>query len=252
MRSRPFSPDELAGDRVRAGWSHLARQLTADVPEWSVWKGPADLDRGGDLDSVAPAERWPDVTASFRRWAARAGLHAVVACRHVPGQLILVGVDEVSGSLHQLDVVDRKLVHGAPAWSAAALLQVAAATDGIRRLATGAEGVARLLARPADVDAAALVARDPSGARSLARLLGLRGRLAVATRPGAATRVALELVLALRALRMPRSVASSIASDRPRARCAVLAALAAGRRADGPVATWLARVSEDHEVMRRA
>jgi len=237
MRSRASLADPVDAP-PQTSWSSLARLLTAEVGVWAVWKGADDLDAHGDLDSIAPETSWEAVIAAFTRWSAAAGLRSVVVCRHVPGQLVAVGVGDQN--LFQLDVVDRKLVHGAPAWRAGELLALCTVADGVRRLPAGAEGAARRLADARDRDASRLAAADPESARAL----GLRGALASSSRAG----LALEGLLVLRALAAPRSVAAAIATDRSRGRCPVLAALRNERRVPEDAAGWLAVVADGHEV----
>lgn len=234
-----------AGDLTTA-----ARTIAAAVPTWLVWKGGADLAEAGDVDSAAPRGAWPSVARAFDAWADDHGLLATVRCRHVPGQMVLVGCGGTAGgSLIQVDVVAEKIVHGRAAWTAEDLAG-STLPDPVRRTSPGAEGVARVLADRADTTGRALVSSDQVGARALALRLGVRGRLAF--RDGRGNRLLLELVLAARAALGPAAVARSASTDRARRRCPVLASLSAGRRAPHDLEAWLERLAADHEVRRRA
>jgi len=117
-------------DAWRADWRPPACFLTQAVSEWLVWKG--DLE-GSDLDSAAPAAAWRDVEAAYAEWARAEGVAALVRCRHVAGQLILVACGGTAGHrLLQLDVVDRRLRHGQIVWTARQLLDSAELRDGVR------------------------------------------------------------------------------------------------------------------------
>lgn len=226
----------------------LARALTAASEHTLVWKGADSLDSAGDLDCAVPRRAWPAVEDAFRAWAAEAGMAATIACTHAVGVHVLVGCGGDAGSdLLQVDLVDAKLVHGVPVWTADDLRGVAVVEGGVKRLPAGAEGVARVLAHRRDVHGRELLHGDAT-ACALAGALGGRGRLAL--RGGLTARLALELVLAGRALTAPRLLARSAATDRARHGCPVLRALGAGRRISVPAEAWLASLETDHEVTR--
>ncbi len=226
----------------------LARALTAASEHALVWKGAGSLVSAGDLDCAVPRRAWPAVEDAFRAWVTEEGMAATIACTHAIGVQVLVGCGGAAGSdLLQVDLVDAKLVHGVPVWTADDLHGVAVVEGGMRRLPAGAEGVARVLAHRSDVGGRELLHGD-SSAVALARVLGARGRLAL--RRGLASRLALELMLAGRAPAAPVSLARSVATDRARRRCLVLRALGTGRRVAEPVEAWLAAVETDHEVTR--
>jgi hypothetical protein len=226
----------------------LARALTAASEHALVWKGAGSLDSAGDLDCAVPRRAWPAVEDAFHAWATDEGMAATVVCTHAVGVHVLVGCAGGAGSdLLQVDLVDAKLVHGVPVWTADDLHGVAVVEGGVRRLPAGAEGVARLLAHRRDVRGRELLDEDAT-AGALAGVLGARGRLAL--RRGSTARLALELVLAGRALAAPRSLARSVATDRARRGCLVLRALGADRRVPEPVEAWLAAAEADHEVTR--
>ncbi len=185
----------------------------------------------------------------FDAWSNTRGLAATVRCTHAVGVTILVGCGGEAGKhLLQLDLVDRKLVHGAPVWTADVLRDVAETYNGVRCLSPGAEGVARVLATRYDREAERLVLADPVGARALGDRLGVRG--ALATRTDRASRLALSSALVARALASPMSVLRSMQTDAATRRCAVLGALKAGRLLPEALETWLEVVSHDHEVRR--
>ena len=224
----------------------LARALTAASEHALVWKGAGSLDSAGDLDCAVPRRAWPAVEDAFRAWVRDEGIAASVVCTHAVGVHVLVGCGGDAGSdLLQVDLVDAKLVHGVPVWTADDLHDVAVVEGGVRRLPAGAEGVARVLAHRRDVRE---LLRGDTTAGALAGALGARGRLAL--RRGSTSRLALELLLAGRALAAPRSLARSVATDRARRGCPVLRALGAGRRVPEPVEAWLAAAETDHEVTR--
>lgn len=245
MRSPGFSESHGAAFDLE----ELTLVLGEADPRLVVWKGGHDLGSQGDVDAAAPRSSRPALERAFEAWASRTGLAATITCEHAAGISILVGCGgSARERLLQVDVTHEKLVHGAAAWSAEALAEVAVHEGGLRRLTRGAEGVARVLASRADADAAALVRADPAGASALARRLGLRGRLAL--RSGPAARLALEAALTLHAVASPRSVLRSVATDRARGRCRVIAALQEGRRLRESVERWLERIEHDHEVRR--
>jgi hypothetical protein len=227
----------------------LARALSLASPTFVVWKGAHAIRAGGDLDGALPRSEGDAAERAFVAWTRDEGLAASVACAHAVGMTILVGCGGAAGErLVQLDLVDRKLVHGAPVWTAAELGQVAVELDGVRRLRPGAEGLARVLASRRDDEAVALVRADHDGARELGRRLGLRGRLATRTHRGA--RPALAGVLAVRAAASPRSLWHAARTDRARRACPVIAALQGGRRLPITLDAWLETVASEHEVAR--
>lgn len=227
----------------------LAASLSDACPGFLVWKAGGDLDAEGDLDAAVPRSAWPAVGAAFDDWARRRGLAATVVCGHAQGMRILVGCGGAAGRrLLQVDLVDRKLVHGVAVWTASDLAVATETRRGVRSLRPGAEGMARVLADRSDELGAVLVRRDPASARALGERLGVRGRLAARSRG----RLALEAVLALPALGSPVEAMRVATADPARRRCAVLRALAAGRRAPEPLEGWLDEVAASHEVIRHA
>ena len=226
----------------------LARALTAADPRFVVWKGGDDLTAQGDLDGAAPRGAWAGLREAFGAWARDQGLTSAVVCTDALGMLILVGLGGEAGErLLQVDLVDDKLVHAVPVWSADDLVRCATLDDGVRRTTPGAEGLARVLAHRRDALGARLVTEDPEGARALADRLGLYGPLAL--HASAVRRTGLELLLAARAVAAPRRFVGALASDRARRACPVLPALASGRALPEPLDTWLSRVARaNHEV----
>ena len=225
----------------------LGRALTDADERLVVWKGGHDPDVHGDLDCAAPRTAWPPARAAVGAWAREQGLTALVACDHAIGMLVVVGCGGPAGKrLLQVDLVDEKLAHAIPVWTADDLLPSTLLVDGVRALAPGAEGLARVLADRRDEAGAALASADPDGARRLGGRLGARGALAV--RPGTPARLALELVLAARAVASPRRFARAVATDSARRACPVLDALADGRALREAPEHWLTRVAAAHEV----
>jgi hypothetical protein len=210
-----------------------------------VWKGGRDLDAQGDLDCGAPAQAWPAVATAFEAWCRARGLAATIACRHVIGQLVLVGCGGSAGTrLVQVDLVAELVVHGAPVWTAADAAAASVRTGGVAHTSAGAEGVLRALADRTDPLVGELVATDPSGAALVSQRLGLRGRLAVGSR------AQLEALLAVRTLLHPGSLARALRSNRARNACLVLRALHNERTLDETLEPWLEAVSKDHDVRR--
>jgi hypothetical protein len=231
--------------------SELASRLTLSTEHLLVWKAAQGIDDGGDLDVAASESVWPIAERTFCTWAVDQGLSAIIVCDHVVGVRILVGCGGVAGPrLFQLDLVDRKVVHGVPVWTALHLAAGATLMRGIRQLQPGAEGVARVLANRRDEMGLALVAADPAGAEALSRVLRLRGRLA--TRDGRFQRALLELTLAFSALASPRMVARARATDGARRACPVLHGLRSNRTLPDPLPDWLVTVSEGHKVITLA
>ena len=229
----------------------LARALTDADERLVVWKGGHDPDMHGDLDCAAPRAAWQPARDAVGAWGREHGLTALVACDHAIGSLVVVGCGGSAGErLLQVDLVDERLAHAIPVWTAGDLLPSVGLVDGVRALAPGAEGLARVLADRRDEGGRELAAADADGGRPLAGRLGLVGALAV--RPGAPARLALELVLAARAVVSPRRFARAVRTDAARRACPVLAALADGRVLREPVESWLARVAATHEVTRLA
>jgi hypothetical protein len=229
----------------------LARALTDADERLVVWKGGHDPDVHGDLDCAAPRAAWRPVHDAVAVWGREHGLAAVVACDHAIGSLTVVGCGGSAGDrLLQVDLVDERLAHAIPVWTAGDLRPSATLVDGVRALAPGAEGLARILADRRDAGGRELAAADGEGARPLAGRLGLTGALAL--RPRTPGRLALELVLAARAIVSPRRFARAVRTDAARRACPVLAALADGRALREPADAWVARVAGTHEVTRLA
>ena len=228
-------------------WSDLAVLLSRASESIVVWKAAQGIDNGGDLDVAAPKAAWPAAERVFDAWAAERRLAATIACDHVVGVRILVGCGGAAGArLYQVDLVDGLIVHGVPAWTASQLLTCAVVVGGARQLRPGAEGVARVLSDRRDETGVALVGSDPVGAEALARVLSLRGRLAL--RDGGLHRTALELTLMARALGSPRLVLRARATNGARRTCPVLQALGSNRTVPDRLPDWLSRTSRDHEI----
>jgi hypothetical protein len=249
-------------------WLALARGLSEVAPSWvackSVGGAPTEW---GDLPSTAPVEEWDALTQEFRRWAAATRLGPVVVCPHEPHVLHLIALD---GPLRffVLSLWARRVVRGATLFVPETLRPVAELDAwGFRRTRPGAEGVILLLDAVAHDgvepdwptlrarDVAALVARDRTGVRETARLLlgpvdRAMVQLADAVEGGRWDRRALTSLqrwCVARSLVEPAVMATWMRHRFTRP-CAVVDAMAAGRRVPGDRRDWLDDVAADHSI----
>jgi hypothetical protein len=247
----------------------LVTSLTAACPGWAIWKKVDAAVRGvGDVDSVAPTDEWPTVTDVFTRWARDARLGPVVVCRHVPGALFLVACDPASERLVELDVYSHLVLRGMAYLDTDELAPLTQIDPlGFRRLRPGAEGLFLLLGTMMassgklrsgpEERVRSLLACDVEGMELAAALFGRSStatlRCAEAVLGGRWNRLAAarwELGALLRIRRMPGlAVARVWFGLRHGARCAVLDALATGRRMPSPAAPWLEAVRRTHTVL---
>ena len=249
-------------------WLPLARGLNEVAPSWVACKSAGGAPtESGDLTSAASAEDWHALTREFRRWAAATRLGPVVVCTHEPHVLHLVALE---GPLRfvALSVWARRVVRGATLFVPETLRPVVELDAwGFRRTRPGAEGVIRLLDAVAQDgvepdwgslvarDVGGLVARDHTGVREAARLLlGPADRamvqLAEAVEGGRWDRRALTNLqrwCVARSLAEPATMATWMRHRFTRP-CAVLDAMAAGRRVPGDRQVWLDAVAADHSV----
>jgi hypothetical protein len=249
-------------------WLSLARGLSEVAPSWVACKSAGGAaTEAGDLSSAAPVEDWDALTEEFRRWAGVKRLGPVVVCGHEPHVRHLVALD---GPLRffALSVRARRVVRGATLFVPETLHPVVELDAwGFRRTRPGAEGVILLLDAVArdDVepdwpalrarDVGGLVARDRDGVRETARLLlGPADRamvqLAEAVEGGRWDRRALTNMqrwCVARSLLEPAVLATWVRQRLTRP-CAVLEAMAGGRRVPGDRRVWLGDVALDHDV----
>jgi hypothetical protein len=239
-----------ASSNEPADLTSLALALATVDAGLVVWKGGGDLAAQGDLDCCAPRSAWPVLARAFENWAREQKLAATIACRHLIGQLVLVGCGgSVAPRLVQVDLVAELVVHGAPVWKAEDAQAASVSTAGVARMRPGAEGILRRLADRSDRRAVELVAADPSGAVLVSERLGVRGRLAAAADRDS-SRLALEAVLAARPLLHLATLARALRSNAGRNECPVLRALRNERTLDEAVEPWLTTIAADHEVRR--
>ena len=249
-------------------WLALARGLSEVAPSWVACKsvGGAPTE-SSDLASTVHAEEWDALTHEFRRWAAATRLGPIVVCTHEPHVLHLIALD---GPLRffLLSLTARRVVRGATLFVPETLRPVVELDAwGFRRTRPGAEGVILLLDAVAHDgvepdwrslrarDVGGLVARDRIGVRETARLLlgpvdRAMVQLAEAVEGGRWDRRALASLqrwCVARSLVEPAIMATWMRHRfiRP---CAVLDAIAAGRRVPGDRRVWLDEVAADHAV----
>jgi len=235
-----------------------------------LWKNADSALQGhGDFDSTAPSSLWDDITQTFSRWAADNGYGPVAACRHVPGVLFLIALDDERSTFLELDVNARKYFRG---WTVfrpedlAPLMEIDG--RGFRRVRPGAEGVILLTqnglkwgGRP-DLEGlrkrrvGEILRSDPEGAHRAARLFGIAqgplergiGRVIEGTWDRGAM-LAVEARALAGALAGPEVLLTRFQAKRIKKRCPMLTAIFSdGRRISGDPRRWLASVAEDHQV----
>jgi hypothetical protein len=250
-----------------AEWLPLLQRLTYVSESWGVWKNADRALAGqGDVDSVAPAAEHVFLAEEFCRWAAEAGLHWVVRCRHAGGILVLIAGDPSRWA--QLDLVSTTPFRGARLFSADDLVPLMLMDPrGFRRLRSGAEGLFLLLykglrwgGRPdwpnlRRYNALDKIVRDWAGAEAAAALLGsasgplLRAvRSAIRGEWNGPALLHAEALTLLRGFTDPRALVSrAIVRGWKLPRCQVAKAIAAGRRPE-QLDQWLQRVRQHHAV----
>jgi hypothetical protein len=248
---------------ARADRLDLLGRLTAATPDWVLVKSVSSaVDGSGDIDSAAPAAAWARVSEVLAEWAGTHALGPVVACDHLPGALVVAAVERgVPAPLLQLDLLDRRLLHGGTVVDARYLARAAVVAGGFRRLTPGGEAVVRLVvyewrplapsppARTLD-ELRAMLREDRDGARAVQAALSRRVSRAVdEVAAGSWPRRSLILAEAgnaLRGLAQPVALARRVAGARARRTCPLLRALANGRIVPGSVDDWLAEVRRAH------
>ncbi len=255
---------------LNALWLPLLRKLTDAHRSWGLWKNAdSALEGHGDFDSTAPASLWSDITATFSEWATDNGYGPVAACRHVPGVLFLIALDEERSTFLELDVNARKYFRGWTVFRPEDLAPLMEIDErGFRRVRPGAEGVILLTqnglkwgGRP-DREGlrrkrvAEMLRSDPSGAHRAAELFGLarrpleRGIRRVAEgswdRPAM---LAVEARAVAGALREPSILLTRLQARRVKRLCPMLTTIfSEQRRISGDPHRWMASVAEGHEV----
>jgi hypothetical protein len=242
----------------------LLRRLTAATPDWALVKGERSaLEGTGDIDSAAPAGRWPALLQAARDWSDDTGRGPVLVCRHIPGALILAVLEHGRPpTLVQIDVLDARLLRGTPIVHARDFVQGSLmAPGGYRRARPAAEALARLvldewplLHTPDEADRrriASLLRDDPEGSRALAATLDprLAGALRTLERerwPRAALMM-LELDALARVFQQPQALLRRLAAAPQRLRCPLLRALRDERRVTGDLDAWLVAVTHAHQ-----
>lgn len=255
---------------LHALWLPLLAQLTDAHPAWGLWKNAdSALEGHGDFDSTAPASLWGDISQTFSEWAVGNGYGPVAACRHVPGVLFLIALDEERSTFLELDVNARKYFRGWTVFRPEDLAPLMEIDErGFRRVRPGAEGVILLTqnglkwgGRP-DLEGlrkrrvGEVLRSDPEGARRAAELFG------VAQRPlergirrvteGSWDRramLAVEARAVAGALMEPGILLTRFQAKRVKRRCPMLTAIFSdARRISGDPRRWLESVAEEHEV----
>jgi hypothetical protein len=270
-------------------WVPLLRRLTEASELWTV-RGNVSGGLGGegDIDLVAPKRDWAVIEDHFRRWAVDNGIGPVISCRHVFEGLILIAVGGAGsagpqneggagsagpskqGSIFfELEVRAARYFRGGTLFESMDLVPYSTVNShGFREVRPGAEGLLRLVLNglgragrpwPRKLEAKQvpdLLAADPEGVRSAARLFGpARGaveRAAASVAAGGWDRRSMMVVegwALLRALASPRLLLARArwrAAGRP---CVVQDAITNhGRHIPGDPEAWLAVAARDHPV----
>lgn len=128
-------------------WLPLLQRLTAVSPQTVVWKNAsAALAGHGDLDVIAPPADWNAIEAEFHRWTRAADVPVVAVCRHVPGSMFLLAMDQQRSTFFELDVKARGTFRGTRIFGSAELQPLSEVDElGFRRLRPGAEGLLKLI-----------------------------------------------------------------------------------------------------------
>jgi hypothetical protein len=241
----------------------LMTRLTRADPAWAVWKSVERATTGaGDIDAVAPRSAWRSLTAAVVDWAQAERLGPTIACRHLPGTQ--VDVVCAGTALLQIDLHER-------AAGVARAETLAGMTEldqrGFRVVRPGARALLALMScahrRRAPLldeddrrEIESLAAADPEGVQMLAAELGPLGWLVLrvlrAVGDGSAghrSALELELFYLSCALRDPRQRLAWARYRLGRPPCAVLTALAAGRRMPADRSRWLESVAQSHPVL---
>ncbi len=252
----------------------LVRRLCGAGEARTLWKNAAGALGGtGDIDFLAPAAEWPEMRRDFRGWAEECGLGPVFSCRHVPGTLFLIAVDQVARAFIQLDLKERATFRGSTLLRARALDGLTVMDErGFRTLRPGAEGLVKLVAsgiapggrpKPRNIEkerVRELLAEDPDGARLAARGLGpvgpaaLRGARAFTAGHWSRSSMALvEAWFAAGAIMEPARAWERLTAGRSKETCPIVrTSLRHGRRIEGKLGRWLDEAGAAHPVFPEA
>ena len=252
-------------------WLPLINQLSTDAPRWAVWKNAdAALSFSGDIDSVAPSQDWERIDQTFSSWATSQGFD-VVLCRHLPGSLIAVALDDRAKRVWELHVVDRQMFRGTLLFRAEELSTLETRDSrGFRRLVPGAEGLFLLalngLRFPGRCNLSGLESKgvrnllrvDPEGMLATTRFFGLAGyplrRLALAVAEGGwskSSAVLFEILRAARIIKAPLDLARRLRFRfHDLGRCPVLRMTGSGRNFPLDLESWLDEVvATGHHIL---
>lgn len=252
-------------------WLPLLRDLTQQISQWGVWKNFGSGFRpGGDVDSIAPGEVWPQITRLWVDWAHANDLGPVVLCPHVPYLLHIFALHPHEPHFFELDVNRRKLFLGSTLFRPPDVLPLMFVDDlGVRRLRPGAEGIFKLLlngtrrgSKPnweamRKKRVLELLAEDPEGALRAARLFGWTEksilRAAAQAQTGDWDRLAMlsvELRSLARGIFEPWNMCNRLWFHRVIRTCPVLLRVFQNdRTVPDDRRQWLAQVRSTHEVI---
>ena len=252
-------------------WLPLLQQLSHDVPRWAAWKNAdAALNLSGDIDSVAPSADWERVVQTFSSWGKGHGFHLVL-CRHLPGSLIAVALDDLAKQVWELHVVDKQMFRGTVLFHAGELSNLEARDSrGFRRLVPGAEGLFLLalngLRFPGRCNLSGLESKgvrnvlkvDPEGMLATTRFFGLAGyplrKLALAVAKGGwstSSALLFEILRIARIIKAPLDLARRLRFRfHDLGRCPVLRMTVGGRNFPLDLERWLDEVdATGHHIL---
>jgi hypothetical protein len=269
-------PDPIAALKPAATdrkelWLPLLRDLTQRIAPWGVWKNfGSGFRAGGDVDSIAPREVWPQIIRLWVDWAHANNLGPVISCPHVPYLLHLFALHPQEAHMFELDVNSRKLFLGSTLFQPPDVLPLMFVDDlGVRRLRPGAEGLFKLLlngtrrgSKPnweamRKKRVLELLAEDPEGTLRAAHLFGWTEpsilRAAAQAQAGAWDRPAMlkvELRSLSRGILEPWNICNRLWFRRVIRSCPVmLRVFKYGRTVPDDRQQWLAQVRKTHEVI---
>jgi hypothetical protein len=248
-------------------WVPLLRELTERSPLWGVWKNAdAAIAGHGDIDATSSPQDRELLVEAFTRWASQYDMGPVIRCPHLPGSHLAVAVR--GDELVELQLNERALLRGATLFTARQLQPMMVMDPrGFRRLRSGAEAfllVFHVVLRPggrfspAGLERKPILAMmrdDPAGVRAAARAVFgpvRKPSLAVAEallagRWDRRSALEVEAWIAARGALHPGLWASWARGHLPGGHgCPLLPALRGGRRIEGDVPDWVARVQRLH------
>lgn len=251
-------------DNPQETWLPLLQQLTHNIPAWASWKNAdAALNLSGDIDSVAPSADWERVIEIFSSWGKGRGFH-MVFCRHLPGALIAVALDERARRVWELHIAGKQVFRGTVLFHAEELSPLETQDSrGFRRVVPGAEGLFLLalngLRFPGRCNLSSLESKgvrnllrvDPEGMLATTRFFGLAGyplrKLALAVAKGGWSKRSAVLFEILRAARIIKAPLDLVRRLRFRfhdlGRCPVLRMTGGGRNFPPDLEPWLDEVA---------